>query len=409
MAHDTEPNMQQSKRENQWLVRVGVSRAHVHLTQEHVEALFGQGQELTVLRELGQAGEFAAKETVNVVGRKGVLQQVRIIGPARAKTQVELARTDTFVLGIDAPLRDSGQVEDSPGAVLIGAKGVVVLNQGCIIAKAHVHLLRKDAERLELGDGDRVNILIKGDKTVSYYGVKVRLVDHGLTEFHIDTDEANAAFVDTGDLAMIKHKEIIIRDDLGNIIDVNTDNIKFIQGKTPDDPYAHKGINLLRTVFEYPDSVQEAIEAKLLYPERIEPNQYYLYTAVERDKVIGIACFYWMPHIKMAYFEHLGITPEYQNRGIGSFLFYKIISFLEKNHPDIEGILFEVRSNKEDLDDRKQFFLNVGAIPVDTTFYPSHQIKLGEELLLMFKPETADARLNTATMELALQTLNKIL
>ncbi len=409
MTIDIEPKKVESKRENQWFVRVGVSRAHVHLTQEHVEALFGQGHELTVLRELGQAGEFAAKETVNVVGTKGVLQQVRIIGPARAKTQVELARTDTFVLGIDAPLRDSGEVEGSPGAVLIGAKGVLVLNQGCIIAKSHVHLLKKDAERLELANGDRINILIKGDKTVGYHDVKVRLVEHGLTEFHMDTDEANAAFVDTGDLAMIKHKEIVIKDNFGNIIDVNTDNIKFVQGKAPHDPYAQEGITLLRTVFEYPDSVQQDIEAKLLYPDRIDPNKYYLYTAVERDKVIGIACFYWMPRVKMAYFEHLGITPESQNRGIGSFLFYKIISFLEKNHPEIEGILFEVRTNKEHLDDRKQFFLNVGAIPVDTTFYPSHQLKLGEELLLMFKPETADARLNTATMELALQTLNKIL
>ncbi|MDI6881008.1 MAG: phosphate propanoyltransferase [Desulfitobacteriaceae bacterium] len=409
MTIDIEPKKVDFKRENQWLVRVGVSRAHVHLMQEHVEALFGQGHELNVLRELGQSGEFAAKETVNVVGPKGVLQQVRIIGPARVKTQVELARTDTFVLGIDAPLRDSGQVEGSPGAVLIGAKGVVVLEQGCIIAKSHVHLLTKDAERLELANGDRINILIKGDKTVCYHDVKVRLVEHGLTEFHIDTDEANAAFVDTGDLALIKHKEIVIKDNFGNIIDVNTDNIKFVQGKAPHDPYAQEGITLLRTVFEYPDSVQQDIEAKLLYPDRIDPNKYYLYTAVERDKVIGIACFYWMPRTKMAYFEHLGITPESQNRGIGSFLFYKIISFLEKNHPEIEGILFEVRTNKEHLDDRKQFFLNVGAIPVDTTFYPSHQIKLGEELLLMFKPETADARLNTATMELALQTLNKIL
>lgn len=409
MTTNVEGNKPESKRENQWLVRVGVSRAHVHLTQEHVEALFGEGHELTVLRELGQAGEFAAKETVNVVGPKGVLQQVRIIGPARAKTQVEVARTDTFVLGIDAPLRDSGHVEDSPGAVLIGAKGVVVLKQGCIIAKSHVHLLKKDAERLELSNGDKVNILIQGDKTVSYYGVKVRMVDHGMTEFHIDTDEANAAFVDTGDLALIKHKEIVIRDDFGNIIDVNTDNIKFVQGKTPSSPYAQEGISLLRTVFEYPDSVQAHIEAKLLYPERIEPNRYYLYTAVERNHVIGIACFYWMPRIKMAYFEHLGITPEYQNRGIGRFLFYKIISFLEKNHPEIEGILFEVRTNKEYLDDRKHFFLNVGAIPVDTSFYPSHQIKLGEEILLMFKPETEDARLNTATMELALQTLDMIL
>ncbi|MHB1651777.1 MAG: phosphate propanoyltransferase [Desulfitobacteriaceae bacterium] len=409
MTLKIDPEKVDFKRENRWLVRVGVSRAHVHLTQEHVEVLFGKGNGLNVLRELGQAGEFAAKETVNVVGPKGVLQQVRIIGPAREKTQVELARTDTFVLGIDAPLRNSGNVEDTPGAVLIGPKGVLLLEQGCIIAKSHVHLLTKNAERLELANGDKISILIKGEKTVCYHDVKVRLVEHGLTEFHIDTDEANAAFVDTGDLAMIKHKEIIIRDNFGNILDVNTDNIKFVQGKAPQGMYTQEGIHLLRTVFEYPDEVQKDIEEKLLYPERIAPSQYYLYTAIEREKVIGIACFYWMANIKMAYFEHLGITPGYQDRGIGSFLFYKVISLLEKNHPEIEGVLFEVRENKEHLDDRKQFFLNLGAIPVDTTFYPSNNIKRGEELLLMFKPETVEARLNTATMELALQTLSKIL
>ncbi|CAA7602786.1 phosphate propanoyltransferase/2-acylglycerol O-acyltransferase [Acididesulfobacillus acetoxydans] len=397
------------KRDTRWLVRVGVSRAHVHLTPEHIEALFGPGHGLTLLRELGQAGEFAAKETVNVVGSKGVLQQVRIIGPARAKTQVELARTDTYVLGIDAPLRHSGDVEGTPGAVLIGPKGVVVLNQGCIIAKAHIHLLAKEAEKLELAQGDEVVVLIKGEKKVCYYDVKVRVVEKGMTEFHIDTDEANAAFVDTGDLAMIRHKEFVIKDKWGNTLDVSRENVKFIQGKKPDDPYVQEAIHLLHTVFEYPESIGRDVEEKLLAPERVEPNRYYLFTAVEGGRVFGIASFYWMPRTKIAYFEHLGIIPEYQDRGIGSFLFNKVIAILEKNHPEIEGVLFEVRLNKEHLDDRKHFFLNLGAIPVDTSFYPSDQIKLGENILLMFKPETAEARLNTATMELALQTLSRIL
>ena len=409
MTINVDPKKVDFKRENKWLVRVGVSRAHVHLTQEHIEILFGQGNRLTVLRELGQAGQFAAKETVNVVGSKGVLQQVRIIGPARPETQVELSRTDTFILGIDAPLRDSGDLTGTPGAVLIGRKGVVVLDHGCIIAKAHVHMRAKDAENLEIADQEKVAILIKGEKTVCYHDVTVRLVQDGMTEFHIDTDEANAAFLDTGDVGMIKHKEIVIKDNFGNVIDVNADRLKFVLGKRPDDFYAQEGIRLLRTVFDYPDSIQPEIEDKLLHPEKIEPNRYYMLTAVESDKVMGIACYYWMPVVNMAYIEHLGITPEYQDRGLGSFLFYKVISFLEKYHPEIEGILFEVREHKEDLDDRKQFFLNLGAIPVDTQFYPSRQIKQGQELSLMFKPETADARLNTVTMEMALQTLNKIL
>lgn len=400
-------NLKNVDQEKKWLVMVGVSRAHVHLSQEHVEMLFGPGSKLTVLRDLGQAGQFAAKEKVNVVGSKGVLQQVRIIGPARSQTQVELSRTDTFPLGIDAPLRNSGELQDTPGAVLIGSKGVVVLEHGCMIAKAHVHMLVKNAEKLDIAESDKVSILIKGEKTVCYQDVTVRLVNEGITEFHIDTDEANAAFADTGDMAMIIHKEVILRDTFGNVIDIDTDNIRFVQGKL-DDYYTQKGIDLMGTVFEYPDSVQLEIEEKLRNPKALAPNKYYLLTALEREKVFGIACFYWMPGVNMAYLEHLGITPEYKDRGIGGFLFHKVRSFLEKNHPEIEGILLEVRQNKEQ-DDRKRFFNNLGGIPIDTDFYPLIKTKAGEEFSLMFKPETADARLDTATMEVVSHTLSKIL
>ncbi|HWJ02364.1 MAG TPA: phosphate propanoyltransferase, partial [Verrucomicrobiae bacterium] len=252
MSVNIDPKKVDFNRANKWLIPVGVSRAHVHLTQADVESLFGEGYQLTVLRELGQKGQYAAKETVNVVGSKGVLQQVRIIGPARNHTQIEVSRTDTFTLGLDAPLRDSGKVQETPGAVLIGPKGVVVLEEGCIIARSHIHMLASDAERLDIADGDKVSVLVKGEKTVCYHDVLVRIAHDGMTEFHIDTDEANAAFVDTGDVAMIKHKEIVIKDNFGNVIDVDTDNIKFVQGRVPHDYYSQEGIRLLRTVFEYP-------------------------------------------------------------------------------------------------------------------------------------------------------------
>jgi propanediol utilization protein/N-acetylglutamate synthase-like GNAT family acetyltransferase len=409
MNVNIDPNKVDFKKENKWLVRVGVSRAHVHLTDAHVQALFGEGHQLTVLRDLVQAGQFAAKETVNVVGAKGVLQQVRIIGPVRKETQIELSRTDTFVVGIDAPFRDSGNVAGTPGAVLIGPKGVVVLEQGCIVARSHIHMLADKAERLELKDGDKVSILIKGEKTVCYHDVLVRTTDKGLTEFHIDTDEANAAFVDTGDVAMIKHKEMVIKDNFGNILDVNTDNIKFVRGKSPSDYYTQEGIRLLLQVFEYPDSVRKGIIKKLLQPESIEPNLFYLLNAVEGDKVIGIACFYYLPSVKMGYMEHIGITPEFQNRGIGSFYYHKVIAFLEKEHPEIEGVLLEVRQNKENLDNRKEFFLRQGCIPIDTSFYSSDKIKIGEKLLLMFDPIIPGASLNTATLERVFQSLKQAL
>lgn len=403
-----DPKFLDLKSEDEWMVTVGVSRAHVHLSAEHVEALFGPGHTLTVLRELGQEGQFAAKECVNVVGPKGVLQQVRIIGPIRPQTQVEVSRTDTFTLGIDAPIRDSGKLLGTPGAVLTGPKGIVVLDQGVIIARAHIHLLADKAQKLEIMDGDKVSVLIKGEKSVWYHDVLVRLVTGGMTEFHIDTDEANAAFVDTGDLAMIQHRPIICKDRYGNVLNVNVENVKFIQGKVPHDYYSQEGIRLLRTVFEDSSDDQRRIVEKMLNPETLAPNKFYLFTALENDKVIGIACFYYMPGINVAYLEHIGIMPEFRKRGIGSFFFHKILSFLEKNHPEIAGVLLEVRQTKEGLDDRKQFFLNSGAIPVATDFYPSERLKLGQ-VMLMFKPETADARLTTVVMEMALQTLSKIL
>ncbi|HEX3030995.1 MAG TPA: phosphate propanoyltransferase, partial [Bacillota bacterium] len=345
-------NTAEHKKTNKWLVSVGVSRTHVHLTRAHVEALFGSGYQLTVLRELGQAGQFACKETVNVVGSKGVLQNVRIIGPERPQSQVELSRTETFTTGIDAPLRDSGDLENTPGCVLIGPKGVVVLDSGVIIARAHIHLRADQAARLEINDKDKVSILVTGEKKVAYHDVLVRLVQEGMTEFHVDTDEANAAFMDTGDVAMISHKEILVRDEYGNVVEVDADDVAFVRGKSPGDYYTQEGIRLLRNVFDYSLEVGQDITHKLMVPQGIEPNKFYLLTAVEHDKVIGIACFYYLPDVKLGYFEHLGIIPGYKGRGLGSFFFHKVVSFLEKEHPEVEGILLEVRKDKPDLDNR---------------------------------------------------------
>jgi propanediol utilization protein/N-acetylglutamate synthase-like GNAT family acetyltransferase len=403
------PTYDLKTKNNKWLVTVGISRAHVHLSQQHVEDLFGKGYQLKVLRELGQAGQYACKETVNIVGPKGVLQKVRIIGPARAQTQVELSRTDTFMVGIDAPYRDSGDVQGTTGCVLVGSKGMIILEEGCIIAKAHIHLLAHDAQKLGLADRDQVSVLVKGEKTVAYNNVRVRLINGGMTEFHIDTDEANAAGVDTGDLAMIQHKEIVIKDKFGNIRALDIDNIRFVQSKVPHDYYFQEGMRVLRTTFEYPASVQQQMTQKFLNVAKIAPNKYYIFTAMENDKIIGIACFYWMAGVNLAYLEHICILPEYRNRGIASFFYHKIVSFLDKNHPEIEGMLLEVSQTKGNLDQRKHFFLNLGAIPVDTDFYPSDKLKMGQELMLMFKPETVDARLNTVIMEKVLQTLAQIL
>ncbi len=404
-----DPDKVDFKKSNKWLIPVGVSNRHVHLSREDIEILFGRGYQLTVAKKLAQTGNYAARETVNIVGSKGVLERVRIVGPPREVSQVEISRTDAVKIGIDAPIRDSGELDKTPGAILIGPAGPLVLKKGVIIPRAHIHMAKQKAEFLDLNDRDKVSILIKGPKVVCYHNVLVRITDTGETEFHMDTDEANAAFVDTGDLAMIKHREMVVKDNYGNIVEVGVDNIKFIRGKTPHDYASIEGIRLLRNVFHYPVTTQQSIVNKMLNPYLIEPNRFYLLSAMEGDKVVGISCFYYLTESRLGYLEHIGITPEYRNRGIGSFLYHKVTSFLEKEHPEIEGLLLEVRQSHEETDNRKQFFLNLGAIPVDTSFYPAGKFGFAEEVLLMFKPLVVEANLNTVTLEQAFHNLAKVL
>lgn|GEM_PF-1382617 len=409
LNYNIDPQKIDILKKNKWLVPVGVSNRHVHLSEKDIEALFGKGYRLTVAKELSQRGNFAARETVNVVGSKGVLERVRIVGPPRDTTQVELSRTDAVKIGVDAPIRDSGNFEGSPGLVLIGPKGPVIIDKGTIIPRAHIHMSGPKAELLDLNDGDKVSVLLKGQKIVCYHNILVRVVEQGETEFHIDTDEANAAFVDTGDLAMIKHKEMVVKDNFGNIVEVGVDNIKFVRGKTPNDYASTEGIRLLRNVFHYPADTQRKIVNSLLEPAIIAPNSFYLLTAMEDDRVVGISCFYYLANAKLGYLEHIGISPEYRNRGIGSFLYHKVISFLEKEHPEIEGMLLEARKMKNETDTRKKFFLNLGAIPVNTEFYPAGTFKFAEERCLMFKPLVVEANLNTATLERAFHDLTAVL
>lgn len=396
-------------KENKWIVSVYVSGRHVHLSQDHVDQLFGPGYQLTPSRFLPNRIDFMAKETINIVGTTGVVEKVCIIGPARNLSQVEISRTDANQLGIEPVIRNSGDLQDTPGLILIGPRGPVILDQGCIIPRAHIHMTKAKAETLELTDRDKVSILIKGQKVVCYHDILVRVIEDGETEFHLDSDEGNAAFVDSGDLAMIKHKEIVIRDNYGNIVELGVDDIRFVRGRLPHDYASQEGLRLLRNIFEAPYQAQRAVVEKLLNPAKIAPNKFYLLTAMEEDKVIGIACFYYLSSARLGYLEHIGITPEFRNRSIGSFLYHKITSFLEKEHPEIEGILLEVRKTSSGLDSRKNFFLNLGAIPVDTHFYPSEQFSFAQEVMLMFKPLAIEASLNSRTLEMVFKDLANIL
>ncbi len=191
-------------------VPIGISNRHVHLSLEDMDALFGENYELTVENELSQPGEFAAQETVTLVGPKGYIEDVRVLGPARKKTQVEVSVTDCFRLGIKPVVRDSGQHEGTPGLMLVGTVGNVDLEKGAIVAGRHIHLHTEEAKCWLLKNGDRVRVQIPGKRPVLFDDVLVRVSDSYRMEMHLDTDEANAALIGTqshGLILGVKHDE----------------------------------------------------------------------------------------------------------------------------------------------------------------------------------------------------------
>jgi propanediol utilization protein len=172
---------------------VNISARHVHLTDEHVEVLFGAGHKLTPMRPLYQDGFYAAEETVMVVGpRRRMLPAVRVLGPTRPHSQVELAFTDGISLGIDLPVRPSGKIAGTPGCVLVGPRGVVELKEGVIRAERHVHMNFEHAAWYGVKNGDRMSLLVESSCTVVFKDLLVRADATSKLEVHLDTDEGNA-------------------------------------------------------------------------------------------------------------------------------------------------------------------------------------------------------------------------
>ncbi|HMP69491.1 MAG TPA: phosphate propanoyltransferase [Pirellulaceae bacterium] len=188
---------------------VSISARHVHLTQEHVEQLFGPGHTLQIEKPLYQAGFFAAKETVMLVGpRKRMLPNVRILGPTRARSQVELAYTDAISLGIEAPVRHSGDIAGTPGCVLVGPHGVISLDEGVIRAARHVHMSPLDASRYGVKNRDQMELHVKSQLCSMVLGdVLVRVDDHAKLEVHLDTDEGNACMLEIAESMELRRSE----------------------------------------------------------------------------------------------------------------------------------------------------------------------------------------------------------
>jgi putative phosphotransacetylase len=189
--------------EGRMSVPVGVSARHIHLCQADVERLFGQGYQLTKKKDL-MGGQWAANEQCTLVGLKlRAIENVRILGPVRKASQVEISATDARTLGVNAPLRESGDLVGSAPIALVGPKGAIYLQEGCIVAARHIHMTPEEAAGAGLKDGDYVSVKMGNERGAVLDKVKIRVDPSFSLEMHIDTDEANACQIKQGDTAMI--------------------------------------------------------------------------------------------------------------------------------------------------------------------------------------------------------------
>lgn len=190
-------------------IPIAVSARHLHLCEASFRALFGEGRSPTKLRDISQPGQFACEEKVNLIGPRGRIDGVRLLGPLRPKDQIEVSRTDEFKLGVDAPIRDSGNVAGSAAIVLEGPSGRLELREGLICAKRHIHMAPADAERFGVKDGDEVEVALHGGpRDLTFGDVLVRVSPKYVLEMHIDTDEANAAELDQGAKAELVYSDV---------------------------------------------------------------------------------------------------------------------------------------------------------------------------------------------------------
>ena len=180
-------------------IPIGVSNRHIHLSKNDLETLFGEGYELTPMKDLSQPGQYACKEVLTIIGPSmRPIENVRVLGPVRGASQVEISATDSYVLKVKPPVRESGNIKGSAPIRIVGPKGIVELPEGCIIANRHIHMSPSDAEVFGVRDGDYVDIDANGKRRTRWFDVQVRVHKDFRLEMHVDTDDANAAGIGNG-------------------------------------------------------------------------------------------------------------------------------------------------------------------------------------------------------------------
>ena len=184
-------------------VLINISNRHLHLSEDHVEILFGESHKLTNIKDLIQPGQFACDETVEIIGPKGAIAGVRVIGPTRKQTQIEILIADAYKLGVPSVIRDSADLKDTPGIKVKGPCGEIEIEEGVIVAARHLHLHSDEAAELGYKDKDIIKVKVDGARGIVFENVLVRVSDSYKLEMHIDVEEANAALVKNGQLGQI--------------------------------------------------------------------------------------------------------------------------------------------------------------------------------------------------------------
>jgi putative phosphotransacetylase len=180
-------------------IPIALSNRHLHISREHLDILFGKGYELTKLKDLKQPGQYAAEEKVDLEGPKGIIKGVRILGPVRNTTQIEISFADSFVIGVTPPIRDSGDLKGSASARITGPVGSVEIDEGIIAAARHIHMTPEDAAQWGLKDKDTVNVRTGGQRSLIFENVLVRVNPDYKLEMHVDMEEGNSAGVKNND------------------------------------------------------------------------------------------------------------------------------------------------------------------------------------------------------------------